>query len=199
VDAKESGKLTGRAELTLDLMSVKVTGRMVDINTQERFARRAIRAASARPKWPAGAVLGAIIGGIAGGGKGAVIGAGAGGAAGAGVEEVTKGPAGEGSVGDPLDFRFGHCDSHMTGSLPREPKPNSIVTGASRGIGRAIAVELAKTAQRDWDVPRPPQTRRIATRWRPVRDFPVQPGAPRGPRGADRLRAGALSRASTCW
>jgi uncharacterized protein YcfJ len=35
--------------------------------------------------------LGAIIGGIAGGGKGAVIGAGAGGAAGAGVEEVTKG------------------------------------------------------------------------------------------------------------
>jgi len=36
-------------------------------------------------------VLGAIIGGIAGGGKGAVIGAGAGGAAGAGVEEVTKG------------------------------------------------------------------------------------------------------------
>jgi len=33
----------------------------------------------------------------------------------------------------------------MTGSLPREPKPNSIVTGASRGIGRAIAVELAKT------------------------------------------------------
>jgi len=32
----------------------------------------------------------------------------------------------------------------MTGSLPREPKPNSIVTGASRGIGRAIAVELAR-------------------------------------------------------
>src|SRR5271157_4068229 len=25
------------------------------------------------------------------------------------------------------------------------PKPNSIVTGASRGIGRAIAIELAKT------------------------------------------------------
>ena len=38
VDAKESGKLTGKAELTLDLLSVNVDGRMVDINTQTRFA-----------------------------------------------------------------------------------------------------------------------------------------------------------------
>ena len=34
VDAKDSGKLTGRAELTLSLMSVKVNGRSVEINTQ---------------------------------------------------------------------------------------------------------------------------------------------------------------------
>jgi predicted Abi (CAAX) family protease len=34
VDAKESGKLTGRAELALSLMSVRVNGRMTDINTQ---------------------------------------------------------------------------------------------------------------------------------------------------------------------
>ena len=34
VDAKESGKLTGRAELALSLMSVRVNGRMADINTQ---------------------------------------------------------------------------------------------------------------------------------------------------------------------
>ena len=91
VDAKESGKLAGRAELTLDLMSVKVDGRMVDINTQSVSRESDSRGQRTAKVAGGGAVLGAIIGGIAGGGKGAVIGAGAGGAAGVGVEEVTKG------------------------------------------------------------------------------------------------------------
>lgn len=91
VDAKESGKLAGRAELTLDLMSVKVDGRMVDINTQSVSRESDSRGQRTAKVAGGGAVLGAIIGGIAGGGKGAVIGAGAGGATGAGVEEVTKG------------------------------------------------------------------------------------------------------------
>jgi hypothetical protein len=91
VDAKESGKLTGRAELTLDLMSVKVDGRMVDINTQS-VSRESDSRGQRTAKVAGGtAAVGAIIGAIAGGGKGAVIGAGAGGAAGAGAEEVTKG------------------------------------------------------------------------------------------------------------
>src|SRR5436190_2935985 len=34
VDSKQSGKLTGRTELALSLQSVRVNGRMVDINTQ---------------------------------------------------------------------------------------------------------------------------------------------------------------------
>src|SRR5206468_991654 len=34
VDSKESGKLTGRSELTLDLQSIRVDGRLVDVNTQ---------------------------------------------------------------------------------------------------------------------------------------------------------------------
>src|SRR6185312_543405 len=34
VDAKQSGKLTGRAELALSLQSIKVNGRMTDLNTQ---------------------------------------------------------------------------------------------------------------------------------------------------------------------
>jgi hypothetical protein len=91
VDAKESGKLTGTAMLTLDLMSVKVDGRMVDINTQSVSRESDSRGQRTAKVAGGGAVLGAIIGGIAGGGKGAVIGAGAGGATGAGVEEVTKG------------------------------------------------------------------------------------------------------------
>jgi hypothetical protein len=91
VDSKESGKLTGRAELTLDLMSVKVNGQMVDINTQS-VSRESDSRGQRTAKVAGGtAAVGAIIGAIAGGGKGAVIGAGAGGAAGAGAEEVTKG------------------------------------------------------------------------------------------------------------
>ena len=91
VDAKESGKLTGRAELTLDLVSVRVDGRMVDVNTQT--VSRVSDSRGARTAKVAGgtAAVGAIIGAIAGGGKGAAVGAAAGGAAGAGAEVITKG------------------------------------------------------------------------------------------------------------
>jgi hypothetical protein len=91
VDAKESGKLTGRAELTLDLMSVKVDGRMVDIDTQSVSRESDSRGQRTAKVAGGAAAVGAVIGAIAGGGKGAVIGAGAGGAAGVGAEEVTKG------------------------------------------------------------------------------------------------------------
>jgi hypothetical protein len=91
VDAKDSGKLTGRAELTLDLMSIRVDGRMVDVNTQT-VSRESDSRGQRTAKVAGGtAAVGAIIGAIAGGGKGAAIGAAAGGAAGAGAEVVTKG------------------------------------------------------------------------------------------------------------
>jgi hypothetical protein len=91
VDSKESGKLTGRSELTLSLMSVRVNGRMVDINTQTVERDSSSRGARTAKVAGGTAAVGAIIGAIAGGGKGAAIGAGAGGAAGAGAEVVTKG------------------------------------------------------------------------------------------------------------
>ncbi len=91
VDSKDSGKLTGRAELTLDLVSVRVNGKMVDINTQT--VQRESDSRGQRTAKVAGgtAAVGAVIGAIAGGGKGAAIGAGAGAAAGTGVQVVTKG------------------------------------------------------------------------------------------------------------
>jgi hypothetical protein len=91
VESKESGKLTGRAEVALNLQSIKVNGRVVDVNTQS--VSRVSDPRGARTAKVAGgtAAVGAIIGAIAGGGKGAAIGAGAGGAAGAGVEMATKG------------------------------------------------------------------------------------------------------------
>jgi hypothetical protein len=91
VDQKDSGKLTGRAELTLDLMSVRVDGRMVDINTQTVSQVSSSRGERTAKVAGGTAALGAIIGAIAGGGKGAAIGAGAGAAAGTGAEVMTKG------------------------------------------------------------------------------------------------------------
>jgi hypothetical protein len=91
VDAKESGKLTGRAELTLDLVSIRVNGRMVDVNTQTVSRESDSRGATTAKRAAGVGAVGAIIGAIAGGGKGAAIGAAAGGAAGAGTGIITKG------------------------------------------------------------------------------------------------------------
>jgi len=91
VDSKDSGKLTGRAELTLNLATVKVNGKLVDVNTESVSRESASRGQRTAKVAGGTAALGAIIGAIAGGGKGAAIGAGAGAAAGAGAEVVTKG------------------------------------------------------------------------------------------------------------
>jgi hypothetical protein len=92
VDSKESGTFTGRSELTLNLVSVKVNGRMVDLNTQTVSRESQARGKDTATRAAGVGVAGAVIGAIAGGGKGAVIGAAAGGAAGAGSEVITKGP-----------------------------------------------------------------------------------------------------------
>lgn len=91
VDSKDSGKLTGKAELTLDLVSVRVNGKMVDINTKSVQRESDSRGAQTAKVAGGTAAVGAIIGAIAGGGKGAAIGAGAGAAAGTGVQVITKG------------------------------------------------------------------------------------------------------------
>ena len=91
VDDKESGKLTGRTTMTLDLVSVKVNGRMIDVNTQTVTEESSSRGARTAKMAGGGAALGTIIGAVAGGGKGAAIGLGAGAAAGAGAEILTKG------------------------------------------------------------------------------------------------------------
>ena len=91
VDAKESGKLTGRAELALSLMSVRVNGRMADINTQTVNRESSSRGEKTAKVAGGTAAVDAVIGAIAGGGKGAAIGAGAGAAAGAGSQVITRG------------------------------------------------------------------------------------------------------------
>lgn len=92
VDDKQAGKLTGRAELTLALVSVKYEGRIVDVNTQSITRESDSRGKSTAKKAGVGAVAGAVLGGVLGGGKGALAGAAAGGAAGTGVEALSSGP-----------------------------------------------------------------------------------------------------------
>lgn len=91
VDEKESGKLTGRTTLTLDLISLKVNGRTVKVNTETVTEESSSRGARTAKVAGGAAVLGTIIGAIAGGGKGAAVGLGAGAVAGIGAEIVTKG------------------------------------------------------------------------------------------------------------
>jgi hypothetical protein len=91
MEAKDSGKLTGRAELALALLSVRVNGRVVAINTQTVSRESDSRGAKTAKAVGIGAAVGTIVGAAAGGGKGAAVGAGAGAATGAGVEMATKG------------------------------------------------------------------------------------------------------------
>jgi hypothetical protein len=88
---KESGRLTGKAELTLQLSSITVDGKTVPVTTSSVSEYSGSR--GARTAKTAGAIgaIGAVIGAIAGGGKGAAIGAASGAAAGAGATAVMKG------------------------------------------------------------------------------------------------------------
>jgi hypothetical protein len=91
VDDKQSGKITGKTELTLDLVSVTVNGRMIDVNTQAVTRASGSRTARSEKVIGGTAVLGTIIGAIAGGGKGAAIGAASGAGVGTAAQVATKG------------------------------------------------------------------------------------------------------------
>lgn len=88
---KESGKLTGRAELTLELESVTINGREVMVRTSSVTEASGSRGARTAKSAAAVGAVGAVIGAIAGGGRGAAIGAGAGAATGAGAQVLLKG------------------------------------------------------------------------------------------------------------
>jgi hypothetical protein len=88
---KEAGRLSGRTELTLDLQSVTVNGRPIEILTHEVTQAGESRTNRTAKVVGGTAALGAVIGAIAGGGKGAAIGAVSGAAAGGAVQVMTKG------------------------------------------------------------------------------------------------------------
>jgi hypothetical protein len=91
VEDDQSGKLTGRTSLKLVLSTVRVNDRNVDITTSDVVKESGSRTTRSAGVIGGGAVLGAIIGAAAGGGKGAAIGAGSGAAVGTGAEVIGKG------------------------------------------------------------------------------------------------------------
>lgn len=90
-EEKESGKLTGKTELRVELVSFQLAGKTILVNTSTVSEYSGSRGARTAKSAAAVGAVGAIIGAIAGGGKGAAIGAGAGAAAGAGAQVFMKG------------------------------------------------------------------------------------------------------------
>ena len=87
--AKTSGRLHAPGQLSVRLTSIQAEGKTIPLSTGSYHLDGKSHAKSNVTKIGGGAAVGALIGGIAGGGKGAAIGAGAGGAAGTGVAAAT--------------------------------------------------------------------------------------------------------------
>jgi hypothetical protein len=91
VEAKDATHFAGSSLLSLELTQVTARGQKLALVTDPYSQQGAGRGKNTALKAGGGAVLGTIIGGLAGGGKGAVIGGLAGGAAGTGVNAATRG------------------------------------------------------------------------------------------------------------
>ena len=87
--AKSSGRLHDPGELTLRLTSVEIHGKAVAISTTAYRAKGKSHTKGNVEKIGGGAAAGALIGGLAGGGKGALIGTAAGAGAGTGLAAAT--------------------------------------------------------------------------------------------------------------
>ncbi|HKD10132.1 MAG TPA: hypothetical protein VKB79_29760 [Bryobacteraceae bacterium] len=88
---EKSGKIQGRAALTLALVSINVNGQSVPVTSTDVRTESSSRGARSAGVIGGGTALGAIVGALAGGGKGAAIGAASGAAVGTGAEVLTKG------------------------------------------------------------------------------------------------------------
>jgi hypothetical protein len=91
VDAKKSGALAGRGELTLQLTQVTLGGVSTPIVSDVWGRTTGDKAVQSVNSTVAGGAIGALLGAVAGGGRGAAIGAGVGGALGLGSAAASGG------------------------------------------------------------------------------------------------------------
>jgi hypothetical protein len=104
VAAEGSGRVSGKASMSLALTSVTVKGKDVSISTQVNAAEAEGTKGRDAAIIGGGAGVGAAIGAIAGGKKGAAIGAAVGGAGGTGTVLATKGKEVKYDAESKLDF-----------------------------------------------------------------------------------------------
>ena len=91
VDARDATHFKGNSLLSLELTQLSAGGHKITLVTAPYEKEGTGRGKNTLEKAGGGAILGAILGGLAGGGKGAAIGTLAGGAAGTGVNAATRG------------------------------------------------------------------------------------------------------------
>ena len=113
--AQESGKLTGQAQLILELMELVANGKTYPLRTSDYSELGSSRGNRTAATVGGTAALGAIIGAIAGGGKGAAIGGASGAAVGTGVQVITKGQVLRIPAETVLEFRL---QSPLTVDVP---------------------------------------------------------------------------------
>ena len=75
VDARSAGRVTGRSELGLELVSIAFQGKTYAVVSSDVKQSGTSRGKQSAERIGGGAALGALIGAVAGGGKGAAIGA----------------------------------------------------------------------------------------------------------------------------
>jgi hypothetical protein len=89
--AKEAGKISGSAQLTLELTGIRIHGKIVPVESTDYDVAGKGRGKQSAERIGGGAILGTVIGAIAGGGKGAAIGATVGAGAGTAAQVLTHG------------------------------------------------------------------------------------------------------------
>jgi len=153
VDAKKSGALSGRGELTLQLTQVTLGGKSYAIVSDVWGRATGDKAAQSVNSTAAGGVMGALIGAAAGGGRGAAIGAGVGGALGLGSAAAS----GSGQVYVPSE---GLLTFHLA-------QPATVTT-----LSQAVMDRLAQ------GVPQGAQQQQLRRRYPPVYYRPYPYGYP---------------------
>lgn len=89
--AKEAGKVSGSAQLTLELTGLRVNGKIVPVDSSDYDVAGKGRGKQSAERIGGGAVAGAVLGAIIGGGKGAAVGATLGAGTGTAVQVMTHG------------------------------------------------------------------------------------------------------------
>jgi len=91
VDSKKQGTFKGQADLIIRLTSIRIHGKDYEVETSPFSALQKGKGKRTSEITGGGAAVGALIGGLAGGGKGAAIGAAAGGGGGLAASGTTGG------------------------------------------------------------------------------------------------------------